>query len=80
MRVACVTSVACPATVTLRRNGVTLARVRATVPAQSARTLRARLTRRGRALLRRDPRVRVRVRVAARNGSGAARRLTLRAR
>ncbi len=79
VRVACVTSVACPATVTLRRRGVTLARVRLTVPAQSARTVKARLTRRGRALLRRGPRVRVRVRVAARNGHGVARTLTLRA-
>ena len=78
VRLACVTSVACPATVTVRRRGVTLARVRVTIPAQSARTVRARLTRRGRALLRRDPRVRVRVRVAARNGHGAARTLTLR--
>ena len=78
VRVACVSRVACPATVTVRRRGVTLARVRGTVAAQSARTVRARLTARGRALLRRDPRVRVRVRVAARNGQGAARTLTLR--
>jgi hypothetical protein len=80
VRIACVTRVACPATVTVRRRGVTLARVRLTVAPQSARTARARLTRRGRALLRRDPRVRVRVRVAARNGHGAARTLTLRGR
>jgi hypothetical protein len=80
VRIACTASVACPATVTVRRRGVTLARARLTVAPQSAKTVRAKLTRRGRALLRRDPRVRVRVRVAARNGHGAARTLTLRRR